>query len=102
MNINYNISEKKWDVIFFMKDLGLRLVSVFIVLMFCLAPLSALDLGDNDAKCCNTSSDDGDVKVVDFNKTGDDSQLRSADVDDSNGRKAGDSDSFKTNEDKNC
>ena len=56
---------------------------MFIILMFCLAPLSALDLNaeDNNTKC-DDKSIDGNIKVDDTNITTDDDNSQTKNVDD--------------------
>ena len=83
-----------------MKDFGLKFVSVFIILMFCLVPLSAADLNaeDNNNKYDNNNIDNLDVD--DVNITVDDSESKNEMVvDDSSSEMTSDAGGQKTNDD---
>lgn len=65
-----------------MKKSSIKLVSIFILFLFCLAPLSAIDLNqDNNTKCIN--QDNEIIAVDDSNITADNETVEIA-VDDSN------------------
>ena len=65
-----------------MKEIGFKIVSIFIILMFCLAPLSALDLnaGDNNTKYEDKSINEGNINVDDVDINADDSNTKDVDT----------------------
>ncbi len=81
-----------------MKNFGLKIACVFIILMYCLAPLSALDLNQDDNNkyiehdTGDSSIDTKDVDVADEQNDGHDKNLDDADGVDSKDVDTGSSD----------
>ena len=49
-----------------MEDFGLKIACVFIILMYCLAPLSAFDLNqDDNDKCIEHDTKDSSINTKD-------------------------------------
>ena len=65
-----------------MKNFSLKIACIFIILMYCLAPLSALDLNqDDNNKYINQDTDDSDIAVKDVNVTKETTDEKSKNVD---------------------
>lgn len=65
-----------------MKNIGLKFACVFIILIFCLAPLSAIDLNeDNNTKYINQDDNDNAIAVDDVDTVTEDVDNQTVEID---------------------
>ena len=68
--IEFEIYSYNNYIVIIMKKFSLKIACIFIILMYCLAPLSALDLNqDDNNKYINQETDDSSIAVKDVNVT---------------------------------
>ena len=69
-----------------MKNLGLKLACVFIILMYCLAPLSAFDLNqDDNNKCIEHDTGDSSINTKDVDVADEQNDGHNKKIDDADG-----------------